>query len=120
MKKFQDFSKDILISQRFLKISRRFLRFLKDFQDFSKISKISRRFRDFRQDFQISLGISAKAYEISGGGEPLGPVRCVKVPGCHAVLPRRRRSRCKRCSTRDGLFKTKRQSGESGENVSVT
>ena len=53
----------------------------------SKISKISKEisrfpagFPDFLRDFKISFEISAKAYEISGSGGPLGASPVVRLP----------------------------------------
>ena len=63
--RFQDFREDFGISQKISKISRRF-------RDFSGISKLRVGFQDFFRDFKISSEISAKPYEISASGGPLG------------------------------------------------
>ena len=55
MKKFQDFSKDFQISQRFLKDFQDFSKISKISQDFSKISGFPAGFQDFLRDFRKNV-----------------------------------------------------------------
>ena len=63
--RFQDFREDFGISQRF--------------HEGFGISKLRVGFQDFFRDFKISSEISAKPYEISASGGPLGLTGTLKV-----------------------------------------